>query len=72
MGEFWSFGLSERDLAFLAFGALVAGVVRGFAGFGTAMIYLPVAAQVLSPFAALTTPVVKDLIAPSCQFEPGF
>lgn len=64
MGAFWSGGLSDADLALLAFGALVAGVVRGFAGFGTAMIYLPVAAQVLSPFAALTTLVVKDLVAP--------
>ena len=64
MNEFWSFGLSGADLTFLAFGALVAGVVRGFAGFGTAMIYLPVAAQVLSPFAALTTLMVKDIIAP--------
>jgi uncharacterized membrane protein YfcA len=49
---------------FLAFGALMAGVVRGFAGFGTAMIYLPVAAQVLGPFEALTTLIVKDLVAP--------
>ncbi len=48
----------------LTFGAFLAGVVRGFAGFGTAMIYLPFAGQVLSPFAALTTLVVKDLIAP--------
>lgn len=51
-------------LAWLSLGALLAGIVRGFAGFGTAMIYLPFAGQVLSPFAALTTLIVKDLTAP--------
>ena len=51
-------------LYFLAFGALAAGLVRGFSGFGTAMVYLPVAAQVLGPFEALTTLIVKDLVAP--------
>lgn len=53
-----------EGLLILSIGALLAGVVRGFAGFGTAMIYLPFAGQVLSPFAALTTLIVKDLIAP--------
>ncbi|MEM7752260.1 MAG: sulfite exporter TauE/SafE family protein [Pseudomonadota bacterium] len=52
------------DLWVLSLGAFLAGVVRGFAGFGTAMIYLPFAAQVLTPFAALTTLIVKDLVAP--------
>ena len=51
------------DYPAVAFAALVAGLVRGFAGFGTAMIYLPVAAQV-SPIFALTTMIVIDLVAP--------
>lgn len=51
-------------LVILSIGALLAGIVRGFAGFGTAMIYLPFAGQVLTPFAALTTLIVKDLVAP--------
>lgn len=49
---------------FLCFGAFLAGLVRGFAGFGTAMIYLPVAGQVLGPFEALTTLIIIDLTAP--------
>ncbi|MEO0943640.1 MAG: sulfite exporter TauE/SafE family protein [Pseudomonadota bacterium] len=49
---------------FLCFGAFVAGLVRGFAGFGTAMIFLPVAGQVLGPFEALTTLLIIDLTAP--------
>ena len=48
----------------LVLGAFMAGIVRGFSGFGTAMVYLPVAAQVLGPFEALTTMLIKDLTAP--------
>jgi uncharacterized membrane protein YfcA len=44
--------------------ALVAGIVRGFSGFGTAMIYLPVAAQALPPLWAIVTLVVMDLFGP--------
>lgn len=56
--------LAMPELWFLSLGALLAGVVRGFCGFGTAMVYLPVAAQVLGPFEALTTLIIKDLVAP--------
>ena len=49
---------------FLAFGAVLAGIVRGFAGFGSAMVYLPFAGQVLAPFEAITTLVAMELIAP--------
>ena len=56
--------LATEGLWLLITGALLAGVVRGFAGFGTAMIYLPCAAQVLGPFEALTTLIIKDLTAP--------
>ena len=58
------FGTPVRDIAWLATGAFLAGIVRGFTGFGTALVYLPVAAQVLTPFEALTTLLVKDLTAP--------
>ena len=48
----------------LSTGALLAGIVRGFTGFGTAMVYLPVAAQFLTPFEALTTLLIMDLTGP--------
>lgn len=51
-------------LVWISGAAVLAGLVRGFCGFGTAMVYLPVAAQFLSPFEALTTLIVKDLVAP--------
>lgn len=45
-------------------GSFVAGVVRGFAGFGTGMIFLPVAAQVLEPVWAIIALIVMDVIGP--------
>ncbi len=56
--------LAVPGLGWLAAAVFVAGLVRGFAGFGTAMVYLPVAGQFLSPFEALTTLVVMDMIGP--------
>lgn len=56
--------LAQPGLIWLAAAAMVAGVVRGFSGFGTAMVYMPVAGQVLSPFAALVTLTVMDLLGP--------
>lgn len=64
MPEALTEALAMPGLWFLSLGALMAGVVRGFTGFGTAMVYLPVAAQIMGPFEALTTMMVKDLIAP--------
>ena len=52
------------DLWLLAGACLLAGTVRGFAGFGTALVYLPLAALVLSPFQAITTLVIFDLVGP--------
>ena len=45
--------LAQPGLGWLFAAALVAGVVRGFSGFGTAMAFMPVAGAILSPFAAL-------------------
>ncbi len=56
--------LAAPGLGWLVAAALIAGIVRGFAGFGTAMVYLPIAGSFLSPFAALTTLIVMDLIGP--------
>ncbi|MEL6643948.1 MAG: TSUP family transporter [Pseudomonadota bacterium] len=56
--------IAPQALAWIAAAALVAGLVRGFSGFGTAMIYLPVAGQFLSPGAALTALVIMDIVAP--------
>ena len=52
------------ELLFLAAATFVAALVRGFSGFGSGLIYLPLAGQVLSPFQAITTIVIFDLIGP--------
>lgn len=45
-------------------GAILAGIVRGFTGFGTAMVYLPFAGAVLSPVGALLSLVCMDIFGP--------
>ncbi|MDF0601484.1 sulfite exporter TauE/SafE family protein [Psychromarinibacter sp. C21-152] len=56
--------LAMPGLWLLVGAAVLAGLVRGFTGFGTAMVYLPVAGQVLDPVAALVTLVIIDFIGP--------
>ncbi|MGV6812526.1 MAG: sulfite exporter TauE/SafE family protein [Brevirhabdus sp.] len=57
--------LAHDGLALLAVTVFVAGLVRGFAGFGTALVYLPVAASVLEPVWAIITVVIFDLVGPA-------
>lgn len=57
--------LSHEGLALLAVTVFVAGLVRGFAGFGTALVYLPIAATVLEPVWAIITVVIFDLVGPA-------
>jgi hypothetical protein len=51
-------------LGWLIGAALLAGLVRGFAGFGTAMVFVPVAARVTDPVTAVTLLVAMDLLGP--------
>jgi uncharacterized membrane protein YfcA len=64
MPEALAAALARDGLEWLLLGAFVAGAVRGFAGFGTAMVFLPVAAQVLPPVWALIALVVMDVFGP--------
>lgn len=54
MNEAVQAALATDGLIWLTIGVIVAGLVRGFSGFGTAMICMPVAGAVLSPVGALT------------------
>lgn len=56
--------LAFDGLIWLVVAAVVGGLVRGFSGFGTAMIYMPVAGALMSPIWALTTVLVFDLFGP--------
>lgn len=53
-----------EGLWWIILGAVLAGVVRGFTGFGTAMVYLPFAGAVLSPVGALLSLVCMDIFGP--------
>ncbi len=63
--------IATDGLIFLSLGAFLAGIVRGFTGFGTAMVFMPVAAQFLGPFQALTAMLVMDLVAPLMHIPRG-
>lgn len=56
--------LLSADFAIVAFAALFAGIARGFSGFGTALVFLPVASIVLDPVSAVATVVLMDLAGP--------
>jgi len=60
---FWT-ALGQPGMVWLWIAAVAAGIVRGFSGFGTAMVFLPVAGQILSPVAALVALTVMDLFGP--------
>lgn len=64
MPEALASAFSVEGIWLLYFGALVAGIVRGFSGFGTSMVFLPMAAQVLPPFAVLTVLIIIELTGP--------
>lgn len=49
-------------LGWLLFGGFLAGMVRGFSGFGTAMVFLPIAAQFLGRFEAISAMMVMAVL----------
>lgn len=57
--------LALPGLGWLVMIAFTAGLVRGFVGFGTALIFLPVAAQIIDPVWAVTVLIVMDLAGPA-------
>ncbi|MGH1413013.1 MAG: sulfite exporter TauE/SafE family protein [Pelagimonas sp.] len=63
---------SVPGLGWIAFAAFVSGLVRGFTGFGTALVFLPVAAQFLPPFAAIITLTFMDLLSPLPVLKPAW
>lgn len=56
--------LAVPGVSWVLAAAALAGLVRGFAGFGTAMIFLPITAQVLEPVWAVIVLIVMDVIGP--------
>ena len=57
--------LSERRLFMAMAVAALAGLVRGFSGFGGAMIYMPLVAAVYDPRIAAVTFLLIDFVSSS-------
>lgn len=56
--------LATDGLIWLVAAVVVAGLVRGFAGFGSAMIIMPVASSVLPPVQAVLFLMAAELVGP--------
>lgn len=64
LAEAFSAALAQEGLGWLMLTVFAAGVVRGFSGFGTAMIFLPVAAMFMPPVWALISLTIMDIFGP--------
>ncbi|HGG06296.1 MAG TPA: sulfite exporter TauE/SafE family protein [Aliiroseovarius sp.] len=64
MPDIFAAAWGQDHILILAAAAFIAGLVRGFAGFGTAMVYMPVAGQIISPVAAIITLTIMDIFGP--------
>lgn len=58
------------DLFFAMLAVFVAGVLRGFSGFGVGMVLVPILSLLYSPMVAVVTVVLLEII-PSIQLVPG-
>lgn len=56
--------LAQPGLVWLGLAAFLAGTVRGFSGFGTALIFLPVAGMFLPPVWAILALIAMDILGP--------
>lgn len=56
--------ITAPELIWLISAVLVAGLVRGFAGFGSAMIIMPVASSVLPPVEAVIFLIFTEIVGP--------
>lgn len=65
MPDLLSQALGIEGLWLIVLGAVLSGVVRGFSGFGTALIFIPLAGQVVPPIWVLTILVVMDMFGPA-------
>ena len=60
MTELWAFLAPQPAHAAVLVAAFLAGLVRGFAGFGAAMVFIPVTAAAISPVFAVCSLQVMD------------
>jgi uncharacterized membrane protein YfcA len=56
--------VSPHEAGFLLGVVLLAGIVRGFSGFGTALVFVPLASIVIPPVIAIALVVMLDMVGP--------
>ena len=61
--------LLQDGMVWILFAALIAGLVRGFSGFGTAMVFLPIASQYLTPFEAIASLAIMEFLGTSAVMK---
>lgn len=64
MPDILTTAFATDGLIWLVTAVFIAGLVRGFAGFGSAMIIMPVASSVLTPVEAVVFVISAELIGP--------
>ena len=64
--------LSTDGLIWLVLAVFIAGLVRGFSGFGSAMIIMPVASSILSPIEAVIFLVAAEMLGPLPNFPAAW
>ena len=57
-------GQTLTGLVVIVSAALIGGIVRGFSGFGTALIFLPISSPYLGPFGAIIALTIMDVLGP--------
>ena len=62
MNQFLSVDISWSGLLVLVLAALIAGVARGFSGFGGALIFVPIASAVVGPTLAVPLLLFVDVV----------
>lgn len=62
MSSILATGLSPAAIIFLLVSALIAGLARGFSGFGGALIFVPLASSVVGPKLAVPLLLIVDLV----------
>lgn len=61
-----------ETLLFLALVAMLAGLARGFSGFGAALIFMPLASTAISPAAAAPLLLIVDLVMSAGMLRPAW
>lgn len=70
LAEWLNIGMTTPELGMVALAALAAGLIRGFTGFGSALVIAPVLSLLVGPRAAVPAIVIANMFT-TAQLLPG-